>query len=235
MDLAIQLRMRLGDWFQVQKLVAERGAGDDDTMRMVHRALGKYQEDRGRLAQAASHYRSAGSYEVCTFHRLAASLADASLQEMVAVQIRKGDHTGLASLVLDLPDASPLLAKIGEHFMDVGMCSDAVTAFLRAGGQGNVKRAIDACIMLGDWRHGIELAERFRMPQVEGVFARHASALLQRRDIAAKMDAIQLYLRAGKATEAAALLGDMAIEQLGTKVRPGAGRNRWRLMKPVNP
>jgi WD repeat-containing protein 35 len=55
------------------------------------------------------------------------------------------DFGALEALIESLPQASPILEKLGEKFMSMGLCKEAVDSFVKF---GEVKRAIDCCVLL---------------------------------------------------------------------------------------
>jgi hypothetical protein len=55
LDLAINLRSRLGDWFKVEKLLRESG-GDDVALVTAWNKIGAYYSDRHKWAKAAHFY-----------------------------------------------------------------------------------------------------------------------------------------------------------------------------------
>ncbi len=54
-DLIIDMRMRLGDWFKVERLVRERG-GDDTQLVHAWNKIGQYYSDRHKWLKAAQFY-----------------------------------------------------------------------------------------------------------------------------------------------------------------------------------
>ena len=53
------------------------------------------------------------------------------------------------------------LNELGERFRRAGMCGPAVDAFLKA---GNVKAAVDCCVLLNQWDRAVELAQEHHFP-----------------------------------------------------------------------
>jgi WD repeat-containing protein 35 len=87
--------------------------------------------------------------------------------------------------------------------------------FFSAG--GDVKRAVDCCVLLNQWDQGVALAERHNFPQIEALLAKYASHLLEKRKT---LEAVELYRKANHHTEAAQLLVGMAEESAEKKVHP---------------
>ena len=56
----------------------------------------------------------------------------------------------LTMLIYTLPDGHELLQNIGAKLMSVGICSDAVKAFVKS---GNISLAVDCCVTLNQWQN----------------------------------------------------------------------------------
>ena len=76
----------------------------------------------------------------------------------------------------------------------------AVKAFVK---KGDVKRAIDTCVILNQWNLAVELAEKNNFLQIEGLLQKYAQHLMERNK---KMEAVELYRKAYRNTESAKLL-----------------------------
>lgn len=55
------------------------------------------------------------------------------------------DYNSIRKIVGQIPEGSELLLQIGEKFLAVGLCAEAVAAYEKA---GDHKAAIDACVLL---------------------------------------------------------------------------------------
>lgn len=102
------------------------------------------------------------------------------------------DFDELESCISKLPMKSPLLGKLGQMLASVGMCDQAVTAYLK---QGDVKSAVNTCVSLKQWGQAVELAQKYKMPQISALLGKHAAQLLQEGRL---FDAIELKRKAGK-------------------------------------
>eukprot|EP00232_Nephroselmis_pyriformis_P019088 CAMPEP_0182899530 /NCGR_PEP_ID=MMETSP0034_2-20130328/28121_1 /TAXON_ID=156128 /ORGANISM="Nephroselmis pyriformis, Strain CCMP717" /LENGTH=1198 /DNA_ID=CAMNT_0025033565 /DNA_START=181 /DNA_END=3774 /DNA_ORIENTATION=- len=196
-DLAIEMRMRLGDWFKVEKLV-HAGAGDDQMLTMAWNKIGEYYSDRQKWGKAVQYYAQAKNTE-----------------RLIECFYVLEDFAGLEQLILTLPDGSPLLNDIGGKFQSVGLCEQAVAAFIKG---GDIKEAVDTCMLLNQWDQAVTLAERHgTAQQTEAAMSKYANHLLEADK---PLQAIELYRKANKHTEAAKLLVRMAKEQASNKVNP---------------
>jgi len=137
-DLALDLRMRLGDWPRVVQLL-EQGAGNDEMLKKAYKNLGDYQAERQRWAKAAKYFNLAQDFE---------SLANA--------YYKMEDFTNMENVIASLPEQSPTLDMMGDMFQSMGLCEAAVKSFLKF---GDTKKAIDCCVLLNQWNQAVELAE----------------------------------------------------------------------------
>ncbi|KAF1331198.1 hypothetical protein FI667_g4547, partial [Globisporangium splendens] len=185
-DLAIDLRQRLGDWFKVVQLV-QSGGGNDTLLTHAWNMIGEYYADRHKWEKAIKYYAQVSNISALAhcFYTL-------------------GDFNQLESLVSEIPENSPLLKEMAVKFTRAGLCSSAVEAYLR---MGDVKSAIDSCVLLNEWERAVTLAEQHNFPQIENVLTKYANHLMMNGKT---MQAIELYRHANKSTEAAKLLGKLA-------------------------
>jgi len=195
-DLALDMRVKTGDWFKVLQLVQE-GVGSDKLITIAYNELGDYYADRFRWAKAASHYAMAQNNE-----------------KLVRAYYFTEDYEGLRNLIETLPAESPLLHDIGEKLQSVGLCEEAVKSFVKA---GEVRQAVDCCVLLNQWSMAVELAEQHQFMQIEGLLSRYASHLLEENK---RVEAIELYRKANRNTEAAKLLIKIAKDMSRTTTSP---------------
>ncbi|KAG7386680.1 WD repeat-containing protein 35 [Phytophthora pseudosyringae] len=187
-DLAIDLRQRLGDWFRVVQLV-QSGGGNDDLLTHAWNMIGEYFSDRHKWEKAIKYYAQAKNTNA-----------------LVQCYYALGDFNQLEALVNDLPESSPLLKDMAVKFTRAGLCQSAVETYVR---MGDVKSAIDSCVLLNEWERAVGLAEQYNFPQIENVLTKYASHLMMNGKT---LQAIELYRRANKSTEAAKLLAKLAKE-----------------------
>jgi len=188
-DLAIDLRVRLGDWFRVIQLAH---GGNEDLLQQAWSAIGDYYADRGKWSNAAQYYAKAQNNSA-----------------LVDAYYFLEDYEALEALIGHLPEGSTLLMDIGHKFTSVGLCEQAVQAYMR---HGDVKTAIDTCVLLNQWDLAVTLAQQKNFQQIEGLLAKYAQHLLDKNK---KIEAVKLYKKANRHTEAAKLLSQMAREMPG--------------------
>ncbi|TFK14254.1 WSC domain-containing protein 2 [Platysternon megacephalum] len=197
-DLAIGLRIKLGDWFRVLQLL-KTGSGDaDDTLlEQAHNAIGDYFADRQKWINAVQYYVQGRNQE-----------------RLAECYYMLEDYQGLENLANSLPENNKLLPDIAHMFVRVGMCEQAVTAFLKC---NRPKDAVDTCVHLNQWNKAVELAKNHNMKEIGSLLARYASHLLEKNKI---LDAIELYRKANYFFDAAKLMFKIADEEAKKRTKP---------------
>ena len=126
-DLALDLRMRLGDWARVVQLI-EQGAGTDESLKKAYRNLGDYSAERQKWQKAAKYYGLAQDND-----------------NLIESYYKMEDTQNMEKMITILPENSPLLDKLAEKFSSLGLCEAAVECYVKS---GDVKKAIDCCVLL---------------------------------------------------------------------------------------
>ncbi|KAM5143257.1 WD repeat-containing protein 35 isoform 2-T2 [Callospermophilus lateralis] len=197
-DLAIGLRLKLGDWFRVlQLLKTGSGDADDSLLEQAHSAIGDYFADRQKWLNAVQYYVQGRNQE-----------------RLAECYFMLEDYEGLENLVNSLPENHKLLPEIAQMFQRVGMCEQAVTAFLKC---NQPKAAVDTCIHLNQWNKAVELAKSHNMKEIGSLLARYASHLLEKNKT---LDAIELYRKASYFFDAAKLMFKIADEEAKKGSKP---------------
>ncbi|XP_054833887.1 WD repeat-containing protein 35 [Eublepharis macularius] len=197
-DLAISLRIKLGDGFRVlQLLKTGSGHADDNLLEQAHNAVGDYFADRQKWANAVQYYVQGRNQE-----------------RLAECYYMLEDYQGLEDLANSLPENNKLLSDIAHKFVTVGMCEQAVTAFLKC---NKPKDAVDCCVHLNQWRKAVELAKQHNMKEIGSLLARYGSYLLEKNK---PLDAVKLYYKANYFFDAAKLMFKIADDEAKKRTKP---------------
>lgn len=195
-DLAIKFRKRIGDHMRVVQLL-QTGGGNDKLIKDAWDRIGQYFTDRFKWRKAVQYFQLSRNTE-----------------KLAECYYRLENFTELAKLQMEIADGTPLLISLAKQFECVGMYQEAVDCFVRC---GDTKGAVDCCVKLNRWDVAIELAERYDYPQVEGLLTKYASGLTA---VGKHLEAVELYRRANRPTEAALLIGEIANKAANEDVKP---------------
>ncbi|KAJ3413661.1 WD repeat-containing protein 35 [Chytridiales sp. JEL 0842] len=189
-DLAIDLRIRLGDWFRVVQLIKSGGsAADDILLQKAWNSIGEHYYDRQKWTQAITYYAQGRNTE-----------------KLIECYYMAEDYESLEKIMYTLSENSPMLKNIASKFKTVGLCDQAVSAQIKI---GDIKEAIDTCVHLNKWNTAIELAEMHKFKEIEPLLAKYATYLLDKNK---RMSAVELYRKANYCEKSAKLLFDLANE-----------------------
>ncbi|XP_034107561.1 WD repeat-containing protein 35 [Drosophila albomicans] len=191
-DLAIDLRMTLCDWFRVVQLYRMGGAGvSDQQMETAWREIGH-------------HFANLKSWESAKEYYEKSHYLEGYMEALYHLEL----FDELEKCVDKLPEKSPLLTKLAEMLVSVGMCSEAVQAYLKFGDQ---KAAVNACVNLRQWGQAVELAQKYQMPEVNTLLSKHAAQLLNEGRLT---ESIELQRKACRYLDAARLLCKLAEQEV---------------------
>uniref|UniRef100_A0AAY4A968 WD repeat-containing protein 35 n=1 Tax=Denticeps clupeoides TaxID=299321 RepID=A0AAY4A968_9TELE len=197
-DLAISLRIKLGDWFRVlQLLKTGSGDADDALLEQAYNAIGDYFADRQKWVNAVQYY-----------------LQGRNQERLAECYYMLEDYDGLERLANSLPENHKLLADIGQMFVTVGMCDQTVNAYLKC---NQPKAAVEACVHLNQWNKAVELARNHNMKEIGSLLAKYASHLLEKNKM---LEAVELYRKAHHFLDAAKLMFKIADEEAKKRSRP---------------
>lgn len=131
--------MKIGDWFRVVELVQE-GYGNDDVLREAYDKIGDFYSDRFKWANAVGFYKRANNYP-----------------RMIEMYYNLEDFDSLKALIEVFPDGNDILLDLAERFQGAGLCDEAVECYSKF---GDIKKALDCCVLLNHWSKAVELAEK---------------------------------------------------------------------------
>jgi WD repeat-containing protein 35 len=129
-DLALELRKKIGDYKKVIQLLGQ-GTSSDIEIKEANKKMGDYYAEKGKWAKAAGYYQVAQNYTL-----------------LIEAYYKAEDYEGLKKTISTVPEDPSLMEDLATKFNSVGMCEAAVEAYIRV---GEVKKAIDSCILLNDW------------------------------------------------------------------------------------
>jgi WD repeat-containing protein 35 len=174
-DLAVDLRVRMGDWFKVLGLIQTGGAGDDKQLRDALTKIGEQYADNLQWGKAARYFSQAKQ-----------------LPQMATCYYNLGDFESLTNMIPNVPvgalntQGESLLLDMAAKLESVGEHAGAIECYLKA---EKPRSAIDCAVLLNQWGRAVELSEEFDFPQIEGLLAKKAMQLKAKGD---KLGAVEL-------------------------------------------
>lgn len=193
-DLAINLRQTLCDWFRTVQLYRQGLGTSDQQMNFAFKEIG-------------NHFGNLRSWESAKEYYDKAHYIEGLMDSLYHLE----QYNELEECIQKLPEESTLLLKLGQMLESVGMCDQAVSAYLK---MGDAKAAVNVCVNLGNWKYAVELAQKSSMPQVGQLLDKHAAQLLKEEKLP---EAIELQKKAGRFLDAARLMIKLAEGEVEKK------------------
>uniref|UniRef100_A0A8C9FCA5 WD repeat domain 35 n=1 Tax=Pavo cristatus TaxID=9049 RepID=A0A8C9FCA5_PAVCR len=146
MDLAIGLRIKLGDWFRVlQLLKTGSGASDDALLEQAHNAIGDYFADRQKWLNAVQYYvqgrnqeRLAECYYMLEDYQGLENLANSLPENNNSKHAQHTAVRGLWNKAVELAknhnmkEIGSLLARYATHLLEKNKILDAIELYRKA-------------------------------------------------------------------------------------------------------
>ncbi|KNE64632.1 hypothetical protein AMAG_09988 [Allomyces macrogynus ATCC 38327] len=185
-DLAVQMRMAVGDWFRVVQM--GKGSVDDAAMAKCWTMLGNEYLAQFKWTHAVTYFAQARHFD---------ALADC--------YFGAEDVASLEQLLHSLPATNATLDKIGDYFARLGMAKEAVAAYVK---RGNVNQAMQVCVQLNQWALAVDLAQQHQGAaiSVDDLFAKVEQQVRARGD---PLQLVALYRSANQCLRAANLLYEL--------------------------
>ncbi|KAI4490168.1 hypothetical protein M0802_010893 [Mischocyttarus mexicanus] len=196
-DLAIKLRQKLGDYSRAVQIMDMKIGKFDKKKEHAFNKIGDSFAERQNWESARKYYEKGRN-----------------LEKLIQCYYKLEDFIQLAGTVDQLPDKSPVLKTVAKMLSSVGMCSQAVAAYIK---YGDVKLAVDTCVHLNHWDQAIDLAKTYKMAQIGELLNKYANHLLSNGK---RLQAIELYKKANYYLKAAKLLIQLAEDQAKFRTNP---------------
>ena len=182
-DLSINMRLKLGQWDRVINLMNDKGVVDENNMKIAYSNSADQYMDEKDYEKAEEFYKKANNNE-----------------GLINVWFATEEFDKASNFIERIPEQNEFLLFMGEKFETYGLCDEAVNCYLR---YGDVKKAIDTCVLMNKWNLAVELAEKNNFFQIEGLVNKFGSILMEKGK---KMDLVELYRKSHRHTEAAKIL-----------------------------
>lgn len=188
-DLVINMRIKLGHWDKVIQLLQESTVIQEDNLKIALNNLATQFIEKQQYDKAEELLSKTGNRE-----------------ELINVWFLTEQFQKASEYIDNIPEESEFLLFMGEKFELYGLTQEAVKCYMRF---GDIKRAIDICVLTNQWSLAVEIAEKNNILQLEGMVNKFSTLLIEKNK---KMDLVEFYRKTHKHTEAAKILIKIAEE-----------------------
>ncbi|XP_045482678.1 WD repeat-containing protein 35 isoform X2 [Harmonia axyridis] len=167
-DLALDLRQMLGDWFRVIQILKNGATASDKVLEGAYEATAFFFKDSNNYAAAAEYFELAKN-----------------TKEVIECYYFLEDYDKLASYIEMLPEGDPSLKRIGDMFAMHAVHSEAVKAYIKF---GDIKAAIDLCVLHNRWDTAIDLAKKYNILKISEYFTKYTEHLIEQNKVYQAID-----------------------------------------------
>ena len=162
------------------------------------------------LSQARSYIKSGKDYDKAEENYEKAG----NIQGLTNVYFAKEEYNKAADMLEVIPEEDEYLEEIGDKFRGIGMCEEAVKAYIK---HGNVNKAMETYVANNKWGEAIELSRQNDFLNMEQLTNKFGSEFIKS---GRKFDLVELYNKANMKTEVNKYLIEIACDMRRMRLNP---------------
>ena len=195
-DLNLAMQMKLGKWDKVTDMMSKNN-NKDENLKIAYNNYADELFERKEYDKAEENYEKAGN-----------------IQGLTNVYFAKEDYTKAANMIEIIPKEDKFLEEIGDKFKGIGMCEEAVKAYVK---HGNINKAMEAYVSNNKWAEAIELSRKNDFLNMEQLTNKFSQEFIKS---GRKLDLIELYKKANMRNEVNKYLIEMACDMKKIRISP---------------
>ena len=197
-DLNLAMMMKLGKWQQVTEMMDN----DEKDTKEEHKkmAYNNYADElfeKKEYDKAEEYYKKAGN-----------------IKGITNCYFAKEEYDKAAKMLDVIPEEDEYLEEMGNKFLALGMCQEAVLAFTK---HGNIKKGIESYINCNKWEEAIDLSAKNGFIYMQQLVDKFSD---QFRLSGKKLDLVNLYRKANMSVEVYKYLCEIAEDMKNLGVEP---------------
>ena len=191
-DLNLAMYMKLGKWEQVSEMMNkdknDKNKGTkEDHIKMAYNNYADELFENKEYDKAEENYHKSGN-----------------IKGLTKCYFAKEEYDKAAEMLEVIPEEDEFLEEMGEKFLGLGMCHEAVLAFTK---HGNIKKGIESYINCNKWEEAIDLSAKNGFLYMEQLVDKFSD---QFRLSGKKLDLVNLYKKANMSVEVYKYLCEIA-------------------------
>ena len=200
-DLKLEMLMKLGKWDQVTEIMSEDNEQNKNTkeehMKMAYNNYADELFEKKEYDKAEEFYNKAGN-----------------IKGVINCLFAKEEYDKAAKMIEVIPEEDEFLEEMGNRFLGLGMCHEAVLAFTR---HGNIKKGIESYINCNKWEEALDLSAKNGFIFMQDLVDKFSD---QFRLSGKKLDLVNLYRKANMSVEVHKYLCEIAEDMRKLGVSP---------------
>ena len=142
-DLKLEMLMKLGKWGEVTEIMdndKENKNTKDEHIKMAYNNYADELFEKKEYDKAEEFYKKAGN-----------------IKGITNCYFAKEEYDKAAKMLDVIPEEDEFLEEVGDRFLGLGMCQEAVIAYTKG---GNIKKGIESFINNNKWEEAIDLSAK---------------------------------------------------------------------------
>jgi WD repeat-containing protein 35 len=199
-DLKLEMLMKLGKWDEVTEIM-DKDKNDNKTkeehMKTAYNNYADELYEKKEYDKAEEYYDKAGN-----------------LRWKTNCYFAKEEYDKATKMLEVIPEEDEYLEEMGDKFLAVGMCDEAVSAYTK---HGNIKKGIESYINNNKWEEAIDLSAKNGFIYMQDLVDKFSD---QFRLSGKKLDLVNLYRKANMSVEVHKYLCEIAEDMRKYGVSP---------------
>jgi WD repeat-containing protein 35 len=197
-DLNLAMQMKLGKWDKVTDIMSKNNANSkDENLKIAYNNYADELMEKKDYDKAEENYEKAGN-----------------IQGLTNVYFAKEDYNKAADMLEVIPEEDEFLEEIGDKFRGIGMCDEAVKAYIK---HGNINKAMETYVANNKWGEAIELSRKNDFINMEQLTSKFSSEFIKS---GRKLDLVELYRKANMTNEVNKYLIEIANDMRKIRLGP---------------
>jgi WD repeat-containing protein 35 len=197
-DLNLAMQVKLGNWDKVTDIMSKNNPNSkDENLKIAYNNYADELMEKKDYNKAEENYEKAGN-----------------IQGLANVYFAKEDYMKAADILEVIPEEDEFLEEMGDKFRGVGMCDEAVKAYIK---RGNISKAMETYVANNKWGEAIELSRQNDFINMETLTNKFSSEFIKS---GRKLDLIELYNKANMKTEVNKYLIEIACDMRRMRLGP---------------
>ena len=200
-DLNLAMLMKLGKWDKVSEIIGkDENNNKDEKEEQMRIAYNNYADElfeKKEYDKAEENYNKSGN-----------------IKGLTNCYFAKEEYDKAAKMLEVIPEEDEFLEEMGDKFLGLGMCHEAVIAYTK---HGNIKKGIESYIHCNKWEEAIDLSAKNGFIYMQDLVDKFSD---QFRLSGKKLDLVNLYRKANMSVEVHKYLCEIAQDMKRLNLSP---------------
>ena len=195
-DLNLAMNIKLGKWDKVTDIMSKNDAKDEN-LKIAYNNYADELYEKKDYDKAELYYKKSGNKHGLTNTYFA-----------------KEDYNKATEMLEEIPEEDEFLDEMGDKFRGLGMCEEAVKAYIK---RGNIKKAMETYIENNKWGEAVELSRKNDFYNMEQLTNKFSYEFIKN---GRKLDLVELFSKANMKIKVNKYLNEIAVDMRKIRASP---------------